>query len=166
MSEGRGFTNAALLITVWLALGSCALFRPSLEPPDIRLRSVTLERLDLVEQVFRARLSIENPNGIAIRVSDARLSLFLEGIYLGEGRTVDGFSVPATGRQDADVRVATDLVSQAPQLLNWLLSGDQQIDYRVEGYVDLGMAGFGRLNIDEAGQVSLADLTRLPATTL
>ena len=166
MSETGRVARVALLIATWLALSSCALIRPSLEPPDIRLRSVTLERLDVVEQVFQARLTIQNPNDTVIRVSDARLRLSLEGIYLGEGRAVEGFSVPAMGRQEADVRVVTDLLSQAPRLLNWLLSGDQQIDYRVEGYVDLGMAGFARLNIDEQGQVSLADLSRLPATTL
>ncbi len=166
MFEGRGLADAAFLVTIWAAVSSCALFRPSLEPPDIRLSAVSLVRVELAEQVFQARLRIWNPNDVVIRVADARLSLFVEGIYLGEGRTVEGFSVPAMGQQEADVRIVTDLVGQAPQLLDWLLSGDQQLDYLVRGYVDLGMTGFGRLNIDERGQVSLADLARSPPTSI
>lgn len=139
---------------VWVLAG-CALFQPQLIPPDIALRAVTVERAALDEQVFRARLRITNRNDSRLRVADARLTLALDGVVVGEGRTLEGFAVPGRAEEDVDVRIVTNLVGHAPRLLDAFLAKDGALVYRVTGYVDVGVAGFGRLNIDESGAVGL-----------
>lgn len=136
-----------------MLLGGCALLQPPLESPELALQAIGLERLNLTEQVFLARLAVSNPNRQRIKINNAVVRLELEGIDLGSGETVSGVSVPAQGEDFVDVRVVTNLLSTAPQLWAWLNSGDATLDYRVSGFVQLGLGGLARLNVDETGQI-------------
>jgi len=157
----RGFAIFGLS----LMLGSCALFVPELIPPKVELRAVVLERMTLSQQLFRVRLRLTNPNNTELRVSEARLTVWLEEIEMGEGFTLAPLSIPSMGEETVEVQFATDLMRRAPEIWGWFTSGDTELDYRVTGFIDIGGAGMVRLNIDEAGRVSVSDLvryTRLP----
>jgi LEA14-like dessication related protein len=143
-----------------LILGACSLFLPPLEPPEVALRAVALERFALNEQLFRIGVRMRNPNQRELRVADARVSIELEGIELGEGFTLEPLIVPALGESDMDIRLVTNLVAKAPEVLAWLASGDTQLDYRLTGFIDVGGAGGVRIKIDEVGQVRLTDINR------
>ena len=149
---------ALLCLGLWLT--GCSLLQPPVYPPEVALRGLMLERAGLDSQSFRARLSVYNPNSSRLKVQDGRVGLQIEGIAVGEGSLIDGFSVPAGGRQDVDLRVETNLLRDGPRLLQLLLSGDQYLDYRLAGYIDPSFAGLGRIRINESGRVSLADLAR------
>jgi LEA14-like dessication related protein len=141
-------------------LTACSLFAPQLQPPEVLLRAVVLERLSFDEQHFRIRLRLRNPNERELRVAEARIRIRLEDVDLGEGFTLEPVSVPALGESDVEVRLATNLVAKVPEILGWLTSGDTQLDYRLTGFVDLGGVGMVRLDIDEVGQVQLTDINR------
>ena len=153
MAERLG--TALLLL---LALPGCAIFQPELQSPEVSLSAVTLESLGLTEQVFRARLIVSNPNSIRLKVADAFVTLQLGGIDLGRGETISGVSIPARGQDHVDIRIVTNLWTSAPQLWSRLSSGDTTLDYRVNGFVNLGLSGLARLRIDESGQFDANEL--------
>ena len=154
------FVGRRLVCLAPLIIGACSLFLPPLDPPEVTLRAVALERLALDEQLFRVSLHLRNPNQRELRIADARVSVELEGVELGEGFTLQPLNVPALGEATMDVRVATNLVARIPDVLTWLASGDTQLDYRMTGYIDVGSSGGIRVKIDEAGQVRLTDINR------
>jgi LEA14-like dessication related protein len=157
----RGFAIFGLS----LMLGSCALFVPELIPPKVELESVAVEQMTLSQQLFRVRLHLTNPNNSALRVSEARLMVWLEAVEMGEGSILAPLSIPAMGEATVEVQFATDLVRRAPEIWRWFASGDTELNYRVTGFIDIGEAGMVKLNIDEAGRVTVSDLlryTRLP----
>ena len=134
------------------------MFSPPTLVPEVSLYGIALERLALTEQVFRARLVVSNPNEQRLKVSSALVNLKLEGIEIGTGETVAGISVPGNGTEFVDIRIVTNLWRSAPQLWTWLNSGDATLDYRVDGVVNLGLAGLARLRIDESGQMDTRQL--------
>jgi LEA14-like dessication related protein len=164
MSSLKHLSKFAIL-GLSLMLGSCALFVPELIPPKVELQSVALEQMTLSQQLFRVRLHLTNPNSTELRVSEAKLAVWLEEIEMGEGFTLAPLSIPAMGEATVEVQFATDLVKRAPEIWRWFASGDTELNYRVTGFIDIGGAGMVRINIDEAGRVSVSDLlryTRLP----
>lgn len=145
----------AWFIPVVLLAAACSMARAPTQIPDIRVAAIEPQSIGINQQVFLLRLALDNPNDVQLRVASARLRLDLEDLRAGTGELVEGFSVPAGEQGTATVRIVTDLVSQAPQFLSWLMSGDTTLDYRVTGYVDLIGLGLGRIPIDERGLVPL-----------
>ena len=78
MFNGRAARLAILLVP--LVLSGCSLFVPRLDPPEVVLRSVYLEKLTLTEQVFRVQLHLTNPNNANLRIAGAQFRLQLEDI--------------------------------------------------------------------------------------
>jgi len=146
---------AALVAAV---LGGCSLFLDDVEPPDVELRGVAIERLSLAEQVFRLNFRLQNPNERRLRVRAARIRLELEGIPVGEGVMSEALRLPPLGEAGMNMRFTTDLVAKGGQLWRWFSSADPDLGYRVSGYIDVGGAGLIRLNIDESGRVSVPHL--------
>lgn len=145
----------AWLIPVVMLAAACSVARPPTQIPEIRVAAIEPESIGIKQQVFLLRLALDNPNDVQLRVASARLRLDLEDLRAGTGELVEGFSLPAGEQGTATVRIVTDLVSQGPQFLSWLMSGDTTLDYRVTGYVDLIGLGLGRIPIDEQGLVPL-----------
>ena len=143
-----------LLATSLSLLSACSLTRPT-QPPDIRLAGLQPERIGLTEQVFLVELRLENPNTVKLRVASGQVELEIESAPVGIGELVEGFDIPAGEQGSATVRVVTDIVANGPRFLEWLMSGDTRLDYRVIGHVDVVGFGLGRLPIDERGQFVL-----------
>jgi len=148
------FLRAWPVVIVLLATACSVVQRPT-QIPEIRVAAIEPESIGLNQQVFLLRLTLDNPNDVQLRVASARLRLDLEDLRAGTGELVEGFSLPPGDQGTATVRIVTDLVSQAPQFLSWLMSGDTKLDYRVTGYFDLIGLGLGRIPIDERGLVPL-----------
>ena len=138
-----------------LTLAGCSLFTPQMQPPQVQLQGVVPDAIGLTEQTFRVVLNLSNPNDRELRVSEARVQLELEGMEMGEGTLVEPVRLPAMGDARVEALVTTDLVSRLPGILGWIASGDTALDYRVTGFVDVGMAGMLRINIDESGRLAL-----------
>ncbi len=144
-----------------IVLSACGLMERPQYPPDIELRGLRLEQLAANRQVFTARLALKNPNDIPLRLHDGRIGLALEGIDVGEGSLLTGFSIPALGSEEVDIQVATNLLQDGPKLLQWLFSGDQALDFQLKGHVDLARGWLGRLRINESGNITRSELNQL-----
>lgn len=143
------------LAVVALFVSACSLVRAPPQPPEISIASLQPEEIGIGRQVFLVQLALNNPNDVKLRVASGRLRLDFEELRAGSGELLDGFELGPGARGSASVRIETDLVSQAPQFLSWLMSGDATLDYRITGYIDVVGFGLGRLPVDERGQVPL-----------
>lgn len=139
-----------------LVVSACSLVNPPTQVPDIRLAGIQVQSIALDRQVFVVRLALDNPNTVKLKVASARLGLNIEDIEAGTGELLEGFDVPAGESGTASVRVITNIVGQGPRYLQWLMSGDATLNYRVSGYVDLVGLGLGRIPVDERGSLQLA----------
>lgn len=135
---------------------ACTLGKAPTRAPEIRLLSLMPEQLGLQRQVFRLQLGLSNPNEVSLRVAGSRLHLELAGVPIGSGELIDSFSIAPGAQGSAAVRIVTNLVNQAPVLLQKLMVSDGGLDYRVTGYVDFTALGLGRLKLDERGRLGLA----------
>lgn len=149
-SRGR-----AWFLIVSLFVSACSLTRAPARAPEVRIAGLQPEQLGIHRQVFLLHLSLDNPNDVRIRVASGRLRLDIEELQAGSGELVEGFVLPPREQGTASVRIETDLVSQAPRFLGWLMSGDATLDYRITGYVDIVAFGLGRLPVDERGRLPL-----------
>ncbi len=150
-----------ILLPLLILISGCSLLERPQYPPDIELRGLRLEQLSANRQIFRARLALKNPNDIPLRLHDGHIALALEGIDVGEGSLITGFSIPALGSEEVDIQVATNLLQDGPKLLQWLFSGDQALNFQLKGHVDLTRGWLGRLRINESGNITRSELNQL-----
>ena len=146
---------AGLALLAGLLGGGCSVYEPPSQVPDIQLISLQPERIGLKRQSFRLNLSLSNPNDGTIRVADGRLTLDLEDMRIGSGELIDGFSIAGGEEGVASLRIETDLMRDAPRLLQTLMASNGSLKYRVTGWVDVLGFGLGRLPVDERGRIDL-----------
>ncbi|MGP0170658.1 LEA type 2 family protein [Pseudomonas sp. NCHU5208] len=111
--------------------------------PDVQLIKVDVIKARLLEQEFRLRFRIDNPNGVSLPVRGLEYDITLNDIPLAEGASNEWFTVPAHGHHSFEVPVRTNLWRHVRQVVKMLEKPDQAIRYSLEGEVKTGML-FGR----------------------
>lgn len=143
-----------------LLSGGCALFKGKLEAPKVTLHSVTLEKLERGSQELRCRLVLENPNNKDLKVIGGKLRLEIDGASAGKGETIESFVLPALDSKEVDLRVTLDLLSSLTGALRSLGSGKPELEYTLQGYVDLDVKALGRLPFKTGGTIKPEELLR------
>lgn len=135
-----------------LAMTGCRGFLVEPEPPEVRLSSLALEELGLFEQRYRVGLRLTNPNDYALRVSEMRFDLDVDGHAVADGITMDGINLQALGEGDVEVIVRSSTTAVAALLQQWSGGARDGLDYRVSG--SLRLAGWGiRVPFERSGRV-------------
>ncbi|MGX5220389.1 LEA type 2 family protein [Pseudomonas segetis] len=111
--------------------------------PDVRLVKVEVIKAKLLEQQFRLRFHIKNPNDVSLPVRGIDYVVFLNDMKLAEGESDVWFTVPANGQHSFEIPVRTNLWRHVRQIVKMLEHPDEPIRYRLEGEVKTGML-FGR----------------------
>ena len=145
------------LSAVLLTSSGCAGLVPKLEAPKLAVVGVELVKGDLLEQRFRARLRVTNPNDRAIAVRSVSYTLEIGGEELGRGLSGASFEIPALGEADFDMNVTADLAGTVLRLLDRARSKGlpDSLRYRLRGEVKLAR-GFARtIPFDETGTLRL-----------
>jgi LEA14-like dessication related protein len=151
--EPRRIIGVALALT----LAGCSLIEPEpLEAPVVSLRALEPVAMGINSQVFRARLSLYNPNAVPLDVSKGEMQLDLGGARAAKGRTLTPFSVPAGESTEVDVQVTMNLLRDLPGLYRTLSEGLQQgLDYELHGYVNVARRGLDRMPISAQGRLTI-----------
>jgi LEA14-like dessication related protein len=151
---------ACLLV---LLLSACAgQLRPSIEPPEVRLAGLGFGEPGLFEQAIKLDLRVSNPNDFAIGVQGMTFDLQVNDIAFAQGRTSEGFELPALG--DAVVPVTLfvptmDLLERAVQL-----GVEQRLNYRLSGEADMDSLFVGRVPFQYQGKLALPRIPGLGAS--
>ena len=152
---------AGIVLTL---VAACVGVMPRLEAPSVTLSGLALEEFGLVEQRYRLRLRIHNPNAVALPVSGIAFRLDLNGIEFVRGASSTIQPIPAFGESLVDIPVSGSLMGILRQLQILGSGGVEQITYALTGKVVLERPAI-ELPFDYRGRIDLAPADVLPLTT-
>ena len=147
----------SLLALPLLLLAGCAGLGPKLEAPKLAVLGVELVQGDLLQQRFKARMRVTNPNDRAIAVRSLSYTLELGGEEFGRGVSAAAFDIPPLGEADFDMTVTADIAGAVLRVLDRARGKglSDALRYRLRGEVKLAR-GFPRtIPFDESGSLSL-----------
>jgi LEA14-like dessication related protein len=148
-----------LLFIGWsLCLAACALVTPKFERPALSVAGVELVSGNLLQQQFRVKFNIQNPNDRALPVSGLRASLSVGGEHVAEGRNDRAFLVPAKGDADFDMMITANMALALVKLANKMDQHADSIDYDLSGAASIDLPFLRDLPFHQTGSFSLRDL--------
>lgn len=141
-----------------LGLSGCSTWvTGGFKDPDVQLLKVEVVKARLLEQEFRLRFRIDNPNGVSLPVRGLNYNVHLNGILLADGHSSEWFTVPAHGRHTFEVPVRTNLWRHVRQVVRMLEKPDTPVRYAFKGEVKTGML-FGRsVHMSRNGEIIPGD---------
>jgi LEA14-like dessication related protein len=145
-------------------LAGCSLLEPEpIEPPVVNLLGLEPVAMGINSQVFKARLSLYNPNPSRLDVSGGEMQLDLAGVRAAKGRTMAPFAIAAGETSEVEVQVTMNMLRDLPALFAKLSTGGmaQALDYALEGHVDVARRGLDRIPISASGRLTMPDLAPL-----
>jgi len=123
-----------------LLLAGCAGLTGHLERPTLSLMHLDLVHAQLIQQTFRARIAIHNPNNVSLPVRQVSLTLDCDGERVGTGQSVQPFLVGASADSQFEVDLSTNLAPIVLKLMGRLKDGNLQTAYRMSGTVTTDLA--------------------------
>ena len=144
-----------VLLALFLCLAGCALLQQDLVAPEVKLVAIAPTRISFSGVSLRCTLRVDNPNAVSIPIQGASFDLDIEGMPLATSYLPDSFDVAPQSSEMVDVIVDINSVKGLALVLNTLQSGDQTVDYRLKGYIDVAISYLGRVRVDESGEVDL-----------
>jgi LEA14-like dessication related protein len=150
-----GLAGLVLASVTASLLAGCAALGPKLVAPTLEVGSVSFIGGDLKHQTLRVHLLVDNPNAreLAVRAIDYRVAL--AGTELAQGTTEAPFTIPASGRGEFDLNVATDLGSALRVIAEHL--GEGSLEYRATGQVHLASGWLREIPFTGHGQLRLRE---------
>lgn len=115
MTQVRWTMFVSLLSTALLA--GCASMDNIVSAPDVRLRQVQVESIDVSGQSFLLSFDVTNPNPFPLPISAISYAVALDGHPFASGNTDSSFTVPARGDGEFSISVDLNLLRTAPELL-------------------------------------------------
>jgi len=134
-------------------LGSCAV--TNLQAPTVTPVSAELTDVQLQEQHFKVRLHVQNPNDRPLPIKSVSCTLQIEGLDVGQGESVEPFSVPAKGETDFDMRVTTNFAASVPNLLLRVAQRGALPGYRISGTVNPDSHLLPPIPFAKSGQIEI-----------
>lgn len=124
--------------------------------PDVRLRHVQVESVEVMGQRFLLSFDVSNPNPFPLPISTISYAVALDGHAFASGNTESSFTIPARGDGEFAISVDLNLLRTAPELLfiardgfrrdiAYSLSGELGIDLPYAKSVAFGTDGHVRL---------------------
>jgi LEA14-like dessication related protein len=145
-----------LLFLGWsLCLVACSLVTPKFERPTLSVAGIELLSGNLLQQNFRVKFNIQNPNDRALPVSGLHASLSVGGEPIAQGQNDRAFVVPARGEVDFDMMITANLGVALLKLANKMNQQADAIDYDVSGAARIDLPFLHDLPFHQTGSFSL-----------
>ncbi|MCD5975253.1 LEA type 2 family protein [Pseudomonas quasicaspiana] len=121
--------------------------------PEVHLLKVEVVKARLLQQDFKLRFRVENPNDRSLLVRSLRYKIMLNDVVLAEGESTDWFVVDAQSRRNFVVPIRTNLWKDLKQIAKMLKKTDQPIHYRLEGKLKTGFLFRHNVRIGRNGEI-------------
>ena len=145
-----------LLFIGWLpCLVACSLMTPKFERPTLSVSGIELVSGNLLQQNFRVKFNIQNPNDRALPVSGLRAALSVGGEPVAQGQNERAFVVPAKGDVDFDMMITANLGVALLKLGHVMDQHADSIDYDVSGSASIDLPFLRDLPFHQTGSFSL-----------
>jgi LEA14-like dessication related protein len=143
-----------LASTLMLSVG-CASVGTPVDAPHITLAGVWLVDINLLEQRYRMRLRIQNPNPFSLNIDGLDYRIEINDKEFARGVSNQALSVPRYGVDVLEVEAVSTLVGIMRQLMELEKGAPTSLKYRVTGKVSLRDRTF-RVPFDYEGEFTLA----------
>lgn len=144
----------ALLAIILLASG-CANFSSWAQPPTVSLSNIELLNAESGNSSLKIRLSVSNPNPVALPVQGLQYQLQLNGHRVLEGVSSDIGSIPAFGSTDVELETRADLVGMFSLISSLMTGSAREVDYQLETHISV--EGLWRpIRLQTAGSLPLS----------
>jgi LEA14-like dessication related protein len=130
-------------------LAGCAAPFGVSQPPELALSSIEGVDVGLLEQRYRLKLRVRNPNDTDLQVRGLSLAVELNGQPFARGVSDQTVTVPRMGEALLEVSATSSLGSVWRQLREVGKAGTQDLSYRLSGR--LSLQGLGSLPFEEKG---------------
>jgi LEA14-like dessication related protein len=145
-----------LLLIAWsLCLAACSL-APKFERPTLSVVGIEMVNGNLLQQNFRVKFNIQNPNDRAIPVTGLHASLSVGGEHVAQGENDRAFVVPAMGNIDFDMMITANMGLALLKLANKMNQHADSIDYDVSGSASIDSSFLRDLPFHQTGSISLS----------
>lgn len=138
-----------------LCLSACSLLTPKFERPTVSVVGVEMIGGNLLQQTFRAKFNIQNPNDRALPVSGLHASLDVGGEHWAQGRIDRAFVVPAGGNSDFDMIITANMALALLKLANKMDQSADSIGYDLSGAASVDLPFLRDLPFHQTGAFSL-----------
>jgi LEA14-like dessication related protein len=153
MSSVAGMAGVAIVAGL---LSGCAVIEESISPPDVRLRTVELEKVDFSSQRFLLSFDVSNPNPFPLPIKSIDYGVRLDGYRFASGATDCDILIAAGGDGEFAISVDLDLLNTAPVLLAAVRKSDSRdIPYAIKGSVALDIPATRPLSFEQSGAIRL-----------
>ncbi len=143
------------LMTCLLLPAACSLVTPKFERPTVTVVGVELVSGNLLQQNFRVKFNIQNPNERALPVSGLQAALNVGGEPVAQGQNDHAFVVPAAGNIDFDMMITANMALALLKLANKVDQHADSIDYEVSGAARIDLPFLRNLPFHQTGSFSL-----------
>jgi len=149
-----------LLLIGWsLFLAACSLVTPKFERPTVSVTGIELVNGNLLQQNFRVKFNIQNPNDRALPVSGLHAALSVGGERVAQGESERAFVVPAKGDADFDMMITANLGVALLKLGHVMDNRADSIDYDVSGTASIDLPFLRDLPFHQTGLFSLKGIS-------
>jgi LEA14-like dessication related protein len=149
----RSAARNTLIAAALVALAACAFAR--FEAPHLSVIKVDMVESDLLSQRFKVRLRVQNPNDRELPVRGVTVKLELAGEQFGDGVSGERFVVPAYGEAEFDMLLTTNLASAVMRYIGKKDKGEESVEYRLSGNVDLDKAMMHSIPFSDSGKLPI-----------
>lgn len=113
---GFRWSMGVVVLTGLFQVG-CASMEQLVNTPDVRLRQVQVQSIDVAAQSFLLTFDVTNPNPFPLPISVVSYAVALDGHPFASGNTDGSFTVPARGDGEFVISVDLNLLRTAPELM-------------------------------------------------
>src|ERR1700692_921622 len=146
--------RARLLVLGWsLWLAGCSLMTPRFERPTVSVAGIELFNGNLLQQHFRVKFNIQNPNDRALPVRGLHATLSVGGEQIAQGQNDHAFVVPAQGDIAFDMMITANMALAVLKFADKLDQHADSIDYDLSSAARIDLPFLRDLPFHQSGSL-------------
>jgi LEA14-like dessication related protein len=147
--------NLVRLLFITLLLSSCATLIQDYEKPGLQLTDLQILPSQGLEQRFRLKFRVVNPNNAAFPVDGMNFKLSLRGLAVATGVSDKTFILQPLSENTFEVDVSASLFNSGRVLLDILNAKPQELAYEINAKIFTSKGLWGSIPVTSAGVIPL-----------
>ncbi|WP_166422154.1 LEA type 2 family protein [Paraglaciecola sp. 20A4] len=143
--------NRLTLFLITLLLSSCATLTPDFEEPDLQLTNLQILPSQGLEQRFRLKFRVINPNNTAFPIEGINFKLSLRGLQVATGVSDKKFVLQPLSEDTFEVDVSASIFNSGRLLLDIMNSQPEELAYEVNAKIFTSKGLWGSIPITRSG---------------
>jgi hypothetical protein len=144
-----------LAVCLVLVLAGCSVLAPKFEKPQLSVADVAMVGGNFLQQNFRVKLNIQNPNDRALPVTSLHVEMNVGGERIASGVSSQAFVVPAYGDTQFDMNITANMALALLTLAGRRDQHTDSVDYDMTGGASIDLPFLRDLPFHQSGSFSL-----------